>query len=175
MKVLVIGVAGTGKSYLVQEMRRRGLNAFDADEGFATFIDANGTEVEYDSDGGAEWWKSHHYVLKPEALEKLFNSDKTAFLFGDVGGQPGKGNGLFDVARRFDRVCYLSAPVELIRERLLNRADNPFGKNLDEVEGTVKHKVTTDEIARKRGFEIIDATLLTEEIIEILIGSKGCL
>jgi shikimate kinase len=174
MKVLVVGVAGTGKSYLVREMKRRGLNAFDADEGFATFVDADGTEVEYDPEGGAEWWKSHNYVLKPEALEKMFSSDKTAFLFGDVGGQPGKGNGLFDVAHRFDRVCYLSAPVELIRERLSNRTDNTFGKNLDEVEGTVKHKAKMDKIARERGFEKIDTTLPTEEIIEILIGSKGC-
>jgi hypothetical protein len=132
-------------------------------------VNADGREVGYDPGGGAQWWRSHHYILKPVALERLFSSEKTVFLFGDVGGRPGKKNGLLDVAHRFGRVYYLLAPTESIRERLSNWTDNTFGKNLDEVEGTMKHKMRMDKIAQERGFKTIDAALPTDKIIKIII------
>jgi shikimate kinase len=171
LRTLIIGVAGTGKSYLVKEMRRRGFNAIDADEGLATFVDSEGKEVEYDSNGGAGWWRAHYYVLKKDKLERLLKEKDSVYLFGDVGGQPGKRNGFLDVVRFFDRVCYLKAPVELIRNRLAARNDNPFGKNADEVEGTMKHRKRMDSTARREGFRTIDATLPLDDIIKIIVGS----
>jgi len=165
----VIGVAGTGKSYLVEKMKSMKLNAVDADDGLATFVDAAGIEVEYDPNGGAKWWKSHYYVLKPGKLEKLLKKSKTLYLFGDVGGQPGHNNGLLDVVNLFDRVLYLHAPMQLIRERLASRTDNPFGKNLEEIKGVAKHKEKMDRIARRRKLEIVDATLPIGRIVNILI------
>lgn len=171
-KVLVIGVGGTGKSYFVEKMKRSKLNAIDADDGLATFVDADGNEVEYDPGGGAGWWKSHYYVLKLEMLHRLLRETETAYLFGDVGGRPGNGDGLLDVAHLFDRVYYLSAPRRLIEERLAGRTNNPFGKNPDEVKGVMKHKARMDEIARKMKFEIVDATLPADEIIKTLTESN---
>lgn len=170
MLTLIIGVAGTGKSYLVKEMRQRGFDAVDVDKGLATFVDVEGEEVEYDPNGGATWWEAHYYVLKRDGLESLLKRRGSVYLFGDVGGQPGRKNGLLDVTHHFDRVCYLEAPGEVIQKRLAARAENPFGKNVDEVQGTMKHKVRMDGIARRRGFEIIDATLPVDEIIAALVG-----
>jgi shikimate kinase len=164
----VIGVAGTGKSYLVEKMKRLKLNAVDVDQGFATFVNVNGNGVEYNPNGGAKWWKSHYYVLKPGMLEELLGRNKTLYLFGDVGGQTGRKNGLLDVAHLFDRVYYLHAPVGLIEQRLAKRTDNPFGKNPEEIEGVAKHKAKLDGIAKRKNLVIIDATLPTERIIEIL-------
>ena len=168
LKVLVIGVAGTGKSYLVKKMKSLNLNAVDVDHGLATFVDENGNGAEYDPKGGAKWWRSHYYVLKPGRLEALLDRSKTLYLFGDVGGQTGQKNGLLDVAHLFDRVYYLRAPVGLIKRRLAKRTDNPFGKNPEEIEGVAKHKAKLDRIAKRRNLVVIDATLPTEKIIEIL-------
>jgi shikimate kinase len=168
LKVLVIGVAGTGKSYLVKKMKRLNLNAVDVDHGLATFVDENGNEVEYNPNGGAKWWKSHYYVLKPRRLEALLDRSKALYLFGDVGGQTGWKNGLLDDAHLFDRVYYLHAPLGLIKQRLAKRTDNPFGKNPEEIEGVAKHKAKLDRIAKTRNLMVIDATLPTEKIIEIL-------
>jgi len=164
----VIGVAGTGKSYSVEKMKRLKLNAVDADDGLATFVDEVGNEVQYDPDGGAKWWRSHYYVLKLGKLKKLLRKSKTLYLFGDVGGQPGHMNGLLDVVHLFDRVYYLHAPMRLIEERLTKRTNNPFGKNPEEIKGVARHKNKLDRIARKRKFEIVDATLPMERIVEIL-------
>ncbi len=168
----MIGVAGAGKSYLVREMRRRGFKAVDVDDGLATFVDDYGEEVEYNPKGGARWWATHHYVLKVGALEKLLKENDPVYLFGDVGGQPGKANGLLDVTHLFDRTCYLKAPKELIRKRLKAREDNPFGKNPEEVEGTMKHKKKLDDVARRRGLKVVDATLPTDEIIKVIVGVR---
>jgi shikimate kinase len=172
MKTFVLGVAGTGKSYLVKEMKRRGLNAVDVDRGLATFTDADGNEVQYNRAGGAEWWDSHFYVLKLETLGRLLRKSDSIYLFGNVGGQPGKMNGLVDVAHLFDRVCYLDAPMSVIRERLSLRKDNPFGKNPEEVELLVKYRAKIGKEAKRRKFEIIDATLPVEEIIKTLVESR---
>lgn len=171
MRTLVLGVAGTGKSYLVKEMRSRGLKAIDVDDGLATFVDEEGNQVEYDPDGGAEWWSSHYYVLKLIKLNRLLRENKSIYVFGDVGGQPGKRNGLLDVVHLFDRVCYLRAPTGLIQKRLAKREDNPFGKNPEEVAGTVKHKSRMDEVARRMKFEVVDSTLPTDEIMKVLVSS----
>ena len=172
MRVLVIGVAGTGKSYLVERMKRSKLNAVDVDDGLATFVDADGNQVEYDPDGGAKWWRSHYYVLKLRKFEKLVRESETVYLFGDVGGQPGHENGLLDVADLFDRVYYLKAPMRLIKERLASRTDNPFGKNPEEIKGVAKHREKLDRIARERKFEVIDASLPMGRILEIVTGRR---
>ena len=172
LKVLVIGVAGTGKSHLVKEMKRRGLNAVDVDRGLATFVDGDGNEVRYDPDGGAIWWRSHFYVLKPGKLKRLVEGSESIYIFGDVGGQPGKGNGHLDVVALFDRVCYLHAPPRLIRERLARRTDNPFGQNPQEVDGTMRHKDRMDRVARKLKFELLDASLPAGELVRLILGSS---
>ncbi len=49
MRVLIIGVTGTGKSYLVDRMKKLGLNAIDSDSsyGLAWMVNAKGREVKY--------------------------------------------------------------------------------------------------------------------------------
>lgn len=77
-------MADTRKSYFAREMRRREFNAVDADKGLATFVDEQDEEIECDPKGGAEWWKSHYYVLKPGELERLLRESDSVYLFGDV-------------------------------------------------------------------------------------------
>jgi shikimate kinase len=166
----VIGVAGTGKSFLVKEMTRKGFDAVDLDIGFTAFVNKKGIEVDYNPKGGSDWWKSHYYVLKLGKLERLIERRKSIFVFGDVGGQPGRSNGLLDVTQLFDRVCYLRAPPATIRERLAKRTDNPFGKNPEEIKGTMRHKARMDRIARKLKFEIVDVSLGTEGVIQSIVG-----
>lgn len=152
-------------------MKRRGMNAVDADESLATFVDEGGRESQYDSAGGSRWWGSHSYVLRPGKLEGLLEESDSIFVFGDVGGRPGNGDGLLDKAHLFDRVCFLDAPDRVIRDRLASRDDNPFGKNPEEVEVTLGRNREMREMARSRKFQMVDATLSAEEIIKAIVGT----
>jgi shikimate kinase len=172
MHVLIIGIAGSGKSYLVEKLKEKGVNAVDVDSsnGLVKFVDEQGNRVEYDRNGGTKWWANHYYVLDVELLKKLLKETKTVYIFGHVGGQPGKGNGFFDVINLFDKVYYLKAPKELLANRLKNRTNNIFGKHPEEVQGLLEYKDSMDEKARKLGIQFIDVMLPVEKIIEMILS-----
>ena len=172
MHVLIIGVAGTGKSYLVNKLREKGINVVDADSniGLAKFVNSKGNEVRYNPNGGNKWWSTHFHVLNIRILKKLLKENKILYLFGHVGGQSGKGNGIFDVINLFDKVFYLSAPKRLIANRIKIRTDNPFGKHPEELKGVLYSKDKEDKMARILGLQFIDATLPTEKIIRIIMS-----
>jgi AAA domain len=105
VRVLVTGVSATGKSSLVKELRRRGYTAFDADDdGFTAPL----------PDGIWGW--------RTDLIRSLFDQcgyDQLVFFAGCSDGQ---------VALAFDFKVLLTAPVEMILDRLRLRTTNPFGK-----------------------------------------------
>lgn len=117
--VLVTGMSGTGKSSVLGELARRGHRVIDTDE---------------------PGWISD--VRTPHGTEPLWDLDRIAALLDD------HDTGALFVAgcvmnqalmyRRFDAVVLLSAPLEIILDRVATRA-NPFGSRPEE-----RAKITRD-------------------------------
>lgn len=171
MKVLIIGIAGTGKSFLVERLKEMGVNAIDVDfTKLAKFVDENGNQVAYDPNGGRNWWASHYYVFNLKLLKDLLKENDNAYVFCNVYGKPGERNGSFDVIGLFDKTYYLLAPKELLAKRLTGRTNNIFGKHPDELHKVLEYKDEMDENAKKLGIPIIDATLPVETMIKIIIS-----
>jgi hypothetical protein len=108
--VLITGVSGSGKSSLVHELRGRGLEAFDADDdGF----------TEPRPDGAWPW--------RVDLVQQLLDEHRGRLLFFA---------GCSDEQARlpFDHRVLLTAPVDLIVERLRTRTTNPYGKDPLEVD-----------------------------------------
>jgi dephospho-CoA kinase len=107
--VLVTGMSGTGKSSVLAELARRGHRVVDTDYG--DWID------EVSISGGTE------RLWRETAIEALLDdhADGTLFVAGCVANQ-----GRF--YPRFDAVVLLSAPVEVILERVATRETNRFGR-----------------------------------------------
>jgi dephospho-CoA kinase len=101
MRVLLTGMSGVGKSALVAELRRRGFAAYDADDdGFS----------EPRSDG--RWgWRSD------EVASLLASCDGLLFFAGCSEEQ---------VELPFDYRVLLTAPRDVIVERLRTRVSNPY-------------------------------------------------
>jgi shikimate kinase len=105
VRVLLTGMSGTGKSSVVRELRRRGFNAYDADDDGYTEPDADGV-----------WrWRTR------EVAELLAGSDDDVLFFA----------GCSDEQAQFhwDLEVLLTAPEGVILARLASRTTNPFGKS----------------------------------------------
>ena len=108
--VLVTGMSGTGKSATLAELENRGYRVVDTDYG-------DWIEDVRQPDGSVEplWNEMRIDALLSE------HSDGALFIVGTVANQ-----GRF--YPKFDAVVLLSAPLDVILERVANRESNPFGK-----------------------------------------------
>jgi shikimate kinase len=147
MRVLLTGVSGTGKSSLVKELRRRGFTAFDADDdGYTTPL----------PDGTWAW--------RIEPIRSLFDryGDRLVFFAGCSDEQA-----VFD----FDYKVLLTAPVEVILDRLRLRTTNPFGKTHAERDRVVADMEWVLPLLRASADLVIETTQPTNEVADTVIRS----
>jgi dephospho-CoA kinase len=110
--VFVTGMSGTGKSAALAELARRGHRVVDTDYG------GYAEEVPSSEEGGWEqlWREDRIAALLDQHDEGVL------FLSGSVANQ-----GKF--YPHFDAVVLLSAPVDVVLERVASRDANDFGKS----------------------------------------------
>ncbi len=105
--MLVTGMSGSGKSTVLAELNRRGHRVIDTDD--------PGWIVETQIAGGVE------RVWDLEQIKALIDGHRTGWLF--IAGCVANQGAVYD---RVDAVVLLSAPVDVILDRVADRA-NPFG------------------------------------------------
>jgi dephospho-CoA kinase len=113
-KVLVTGMSGTGKSACLEILNSRGFNTVDTD----TYDWSVWTTQ---ADGSPDW------IWREEAIDAMLDKYEHGQLFV-AGCKTNQGK----FYSRFDHVVLLSAPAEVILERVTNRSTNPYGKSDEE-------------------------------------------
>jgi shikimate kinase len=138
LRILVTGMSGTGKSTVLQELARRGFRTVDTDEG-------GWTEWRDDDGGGGRYWRE-------DRMDELLAgvSDAPLFVSGTVTNQ-----GRF--YPRFDAVVLLSAPVDLLLERIEHRTTNGYGKSPEERELVLTHVAEVEPLLRATCTHELDA------------------
>jgi dephospho-CoA kinase len=129
MRILITGMSGVGKSSVVEELKSRGYAAFDidTDEWCEWKADANGNPERLWREG------------KVQALLEAF--DETLFVSGCESNQ-----GKF--YPQFDYVVLLSAPLEILLERVAKRTNNPYGKSDKEREEIIQNTREIEPLLR---------------------------
>lgn len=147
MRVLVTGVSGTGKSTLVKELRSRQYNAYDADDdGFTTPL----------PDGTWRW--------RPDLVKALFDQHSDGLLFFA---------GCSDEQTQFDfdfRVL-LTAPVDVILERLRTRTTNPFGKRPDERDRVLADIEWVLPLLKATADLVVETSRPVSELVEAIVNA----
>lgn len=148
------GMSGTGKSSALAELGRRGYRVVDTDDpGWSDWV-TSPEEV-----GGGEW------LWVEDRMTELLRLDdrRTVFVQGCVHNQVK----FYD---RFDAVVLLSAPVEVILDRIASRRTNDYGKEPAERELILHHVASVEPRLRAGCTHEPDASRPLDEVVADLIA-----
>jgi shikimate kinase len=121
-RILITGMSGTGKSTLLGELARRGHHTVDTD---------------YDG------WEQADGTWDEAKMSLLLESYPDVVVSGTVENQ----GRFYD---RFEHVILLSAPVDVLIERVATRTNNPYGKSPGE-QNEIRADATEVEPILRRG------------------------
>jgi dephospho-CoA kinase len=156
-RVLVTGMSGTGKSSVLVELDRLGYRIVDTDDpGWTEWVESSDEPA-----GGEQLWVE-------DRMDELLRSDdeRTLFVQGCVRNQVK----FYD---RFDSVVLLSAPAEVILDRIARRTTNPFGKTPEERERILHDLEAIEPLLREDCTHELDAGRPLEEVVADLIAIAG--
>ncbi len=157
-RILLTGMSGTGKSSVIAALAALGHPAVDLDEdGFSELVAVDGDELT--GPGGGQDW-----VWRGDRVRDLLATDHGAVLF--LGGcAPNQGT----FYAQLDQVVLLSAPPDVIVERLASRTTNPFGKRPGEIERVLELQRTIEPLLRRGADHEIDTSRpLGQVVAEVL-------
>ncbi len=142
-RILLTGMSGTGKSSVVEAIGARGRRAID--------LDQPGWSIH--AEDGAWIWNE-------QRVWELLGADHDGPLFV---------SGCAENQRRFysyfDRVVLLSAPTDLIVERLRTRTNNPYGKYPSELADVLRYVETVEPLIRRGCTHEIDTSVSLDEVV----------
>jgi len=142
--VLVTGMSGTGKSSALAELARRGHRVVDTDYG------------DWIEEGTERLWRE-------DRIDALLTEHDDGVLFVS-GCVPNQGK----FYPRFDAVVLLSAPADVIVERVRTRDTNDYGKSDAERESILRDLAAVEPLLRAGATAEIDTRVSTAEVADEL-------
>lgn len=139
-RILVTGMSGAGKSTLLEELARRGHLTVDTD---------------YDA-----WELSRAVWDEPRMSELLARHDDVV-----VSGTAENQGRFYD---RFEHVVLLSAPVEVLIERVATRTNNPYGRSADEQAEIRQYVVEVEPMLRRGATDELDGRRPVGELADAI-------
>jgi shikimate kinase len=142
--VLLTGMSGVGKSRVIEELSKRGYNAVDLDHPDWSVHAADG-----------DW------IWNESRVHKLFTQHNDGLLF--VSGCAANQGKFYEF---LDAVVLLSAPQDVMVERLKSRTNNSYGKSPEELKLVLHYRETVEPLIRKGATHEIDTNQPLKAVVE---------
>jgi dephospho-CoA kinase len=149
-RVLLTGMSGTGKSSVIEALVARGYRAVDTDDGWCEPL----------PDGRQQW--------REDAIGALLASDDADLLF--VAGCE-QNQARFHA--EFDLIILLSAPADVLLERLASRTTNPFGKAPAELSRILDDLNAIEPLLRRAAHHELCTTMPLNEVVATVLRLVG--
>ncbi len=160
MIVLITGMSGTDKSTVIADLQTRGHLAIDLDEdGWSHWVPCDGNPT------GAH--PGHDWLWDEARLTELLDEadDEALFLSGCA---PNMGK----FAQWFDQTILLTAPANVILERVARRVTNAYGKSALERDAILANLQEVEPLLRSLATREIDATQplgsVVDEVLKVV-------
>jgi dephospho-CoA kinase len=142
-------MSGSGKSTVLAALQRRGFDVIDTDERDLT--------VWSTEDGG--------YVWREDEIADVLEHARTQTLY--VAGCVSNQRRFY---RRFEAVVLLSAPAEVLLDRIADRTTNDYGKTDGELDAILRDLAEVEPLLRATCTHEIDATKSVDEVVTELVA-----
>jgi len=149
-RVLLTGMSATGKSSVIRALADRGYRAIDADDGWCEPL----------PDGRQQW--------REEAIAALLATEDAGVLF-----VAGCEENQVRFHPQFDLIILLSAPAEILVERLAARTSNPFGKAPGELSRVLQDLRTIEPLLRRVADHEIQTTMALDDVVSAILHVTG--
>ncbi len=152
-RILVTGMSGTGKSTVLRALEAKGHATTDTDSD-------EWCEWVTDDQGTSDW------IWRAGAIGRLLDEHRDLFVAGCKSNQG-------EFYPRFDKVVLLSAPAEVMLQRIGERGDNPYGKSAEEWALVLEHLHTVEPLLRASADLEIDTSAPLRHVVEQLEALAG--
>jgi shikimate kinase len=144
-------MSGTGTSTVTGRLAELGYRAFDLDEPHWS---------EHDESG--DW------IWREDRVRRLLDEDDHDLLF--VSGCPTNQVKFYD---RFDHIVLLSAPREVIVERVRSRTNNDYGKRPGELDEILENLETVEPRLRRVASFEVDTRAPVDDVVATILDRVG--
>jgi broad-specificity NMP kinase len=158
--MLITGMSGTGKSTLMEELGARGHHAVDLDG--AEWSEYRATAAPDLAPGDSEW------VWREDRVRELLDNANREALFVS-----GCASNMVQFYPRFDHIVLLSAPIEVMLERLASRTNNSYGKRPEEIEAVRFNHRTVEPLLRRVATAELDSRATVGELADRVLLLAG--
>ena len=145
-RVLLTGMSGTGKSSVVRELVARGYKAVATDDGWS--------EVQPD---GRQLWRE-------DAIQRLLDTEDAEVLF--VAGCE-ENQAKFQA--QFDHIVLLSAPLDILVERVRTRTTNSYGKSPEEFRRFLDDVEAVEPRLRRIATHEVQTTMPLNDVVTTIL------
>ena len=158
-RILITGLSGVGKSSVIARLAQLGYHAVDTDYGgyFELVRSDDATRREF---GGETEWR-----WREDRIAQLLDDAEGDLLF--VSGTSSNQARFYP---RFDRIVLLTAPGELMAERMRTRTNNPYGRDESEVARQLELKPVVEPLLRRAAHLEVDTRAPLDDVVKRVLA-----